>query len=154
MSMYPDSGARKPWELDYANNDKTMSKFFNVVYAWMAVGLALTAHNNGTIASAVFDHVTLTQMNPTGLGTPTALTVAHVAPFKSLSGIIVSWRPGSDNESGFKVERSTDGVNFTPQDFSSNCLTITAPASVPVYFGPFRIPELKTFNLESQTSCP
>jgi FtsH-binding integral membrane protein len=41
--MYPDSGARKPWELDYANNDKTMSKFFNVVYAWMAVGLALTA---------------------------------------------------------------------------------------------------------------
>src|SRR5258708_29398893 len=43
MSMYPDSGARKTWELDYANNDKTMSKFFNVVYAWMAVGLAVTA---------------------------------------------------------------------------------------------------------------
>jgi FtsH-binding integral membrane protein len=43
MSMFPQSGARKPWELEYARDDKTMSKFFNVVYAWMAVGLAVTA---------------------------------------------------------------------------------------------------------------
>jgi len=43
MSMFPQSGARKPWELDYARDDKTISKFFNVVYAWMAVGLAVTA---------------------------------------------------------------------------------------------------------------
>jgi FtsH-binding integral membrane protein len=43
MSMYPQPGTRKPFELDYANSDKTMSKFFNVVYAWMAVGLAVTA---------------------------------------------------------------------------------------------------------------
>jgi hypothetical protein len=77
------------------------------------VGLGLTAHNNGAVANAVFDHVTVTQVNPSGLGAPTALTVAHVAPFKSLSGVIVSWRPGSDNESGFDVERSTDGVTFT-----------------------------------------
>ena len=48
----------------------------------------------------------------------------------------------------------TDGVNFTPQNFSSNCLTITAPASTPVYFGPFRIPEPKNFSLETQSSCP
>jgi FtsH-binding integral membrane protein len=41
--MYPESGARKPWELEYARDDKSMSKFFNVVYAWMAVGLAVTA---------------------------------------------------------------------------------------------------------------
>jgi FtsH-binding integral membrane protein len=44
MSMYPEqSGLRKPWELEYAQDDKVLSKFFNVVYAWMAVGLALTA---------------------------------------------------------------------------------------------------------------
>jgi FtsH-binding integral membrane protein len=43
MSMFGESGTRKPWELEYANDDKTMSKFFNVVYAWMAVGLAVTA---------------------------------------------------------------------------------------------------------------
>src|SRR5438552_2881246 len=43
MSMYPDSGAGKPWELGYARDDRSVSKFFNVVYAWMAVGLAITA---------------------------------------------------------------------------------------------------------------
>jgi len=41
--MYPESGLRKPWELEYARDDKSISKFFNVVYAWMAVGLAVTA---------------------------------------------------------------------------------------------------------------
>jgi FtsH-binding integral membrane protein len=41
--MYPDSGTRKPWELEYARDDKSLSKFFNVVYSWMAVGLAVTA---------------------------------------------------------------------------------------------------------------
>jgi FtsH-binding integral membrane protein len=42
--MFPDSSSsRKPWELEYARDDKGMVKFFNVVYAWMAVGLAVTA---------------------------------------------------------------------------------------------------------------
>lgn len=45
MSMYPQpgQGARKPFELEYANDNKAVSNFFNMVYAWMAVGLALTA---------------------------------------------------------------------------------------------------------------
>jgi hypothetical protein len=77
------------------------------------VGLGLTAHNNGTIANAVFDHVTVTQTGTTALGAPTALTVAHVVKYKTNSAITVSWRPGSDNETGFRVERSPDGVNFT-----------------------------------------
>src|SRR5262249_1274782 len=77
------------------------------------VGLALTAHNNGRLAQAVFRHVPVTQVSPTtALGAPTGLTVAHVAPYKSLSEVIISWHPGSDNESGFKVERSTDGISF------------------------------------------
>src|SRR4029453_7611795 len=39
------------------------------------VGLAVTAHNNGTIANAVFDNVTVTQFSPTPLGAPTTLAV-------------------------------------------------------------------------------
>jgi hypothetical protein len=77
------------------------------------VGLALTAHNNGTIANAVFDHVTVTQVGASALGAPTGLTVAHIAAFRSNSAVTISWRPGSDNEAGFKIERSTDGTNFT-----------------------------------------
>jgi hypothetical protein len=77
------------------------------------VGLALTAHNNGSTATAVFDHVTVTQNAPSTLGPPTTLTVAHVSPYRSQSSVTISWRPGSDNESGFKIERSTNGVAFT-----------------------------------------
>jgi len=44
MSMFPGSGAqRKPWELEYGAYDRPMARFFNTVYAWMAVGLAVTA---------------------------------------------------------------------------------------------------------------
>ena len=44
MSMYPGSGAqRKPFELEYGAYDRPMARFFNTVYAWMAVGLAVTA---------------------------------------------------------------------------------------------------------------
>jgi hypothetical protein len=74
------------------------------------VGLALTAHNNGATANAVFDHVTVTQVNPTPLGTPTGLTVSSI-DFNSQ--VVIAWHPGSDNESGFKVERSADGVAFS-----------------------------------------
>jgi FtsH-binding integral membrane protein len=42
--MFPGSGAqRKPWELEYGAYDRPMARFFNTVYAWMAVGLAVTA---------------------------------------------------------------------------------------------------------------
>src|SRR5262249_35452116 len=77
------------------------------------VGLAVTAHNNGTVANAVFDHVTVSQFNPTPLGAPTTLTVAHVVKYKTNSAVTISWRPGSDNGAGFKIERSTNGLSFT-----------------------------------------
>jgi hypothetical protein len=79
------------------------------------IGLALTAHNNGAVAHAVFDHVMVTQTNPSAaLGAPSGLTVVHVVKYKSQSAVTLAWRPGSDNETGFTIERSTDGVNFTP----------------------------------------
>lgn len=40
MSMYPDT-RRVP--LGYATDERSIASFFNAVYAWMAVGLALTA---------------------------------------------------------------------------------------------------------------
>ena len=40
MSMYPQS---KPYELEYGTDEKVVFNFFNTVYAWMAVGLAVTA---------------------------------------------------------------------------------------------------------------
>jgi FtsH-binding integral membrane protein len=42
MSMFPNSNV-KPIELEFGTNEKAMFHFFNAVYAWMAVGLAVTA---------------------------------------------------------------------------------------------------------------
>src|ERR1700733_1108095 len=42
MSMFPNSNI-KPVELEYGTDEKAMFHFFNAVYAWMAVGLAVTA---------------------------------------------------------------------------------------------------------------
>src|SRR5687767_15278097 len=43
MSMYPNARVRRPVELEYARDNRAVVNFFNTVYAWMAVGLALTA---------------------------------------------------------------------------------------------------------------
>lgn len=44
MSMYPNEQVtRRPVELEYAATDRSVFSFFNQVYAWMAVGLAVTA---------------------------------------------------------------------------------------------------------------
>jgi len=44
MTMYPDqSRTTRPLELAYGTDNKAVFNFFNAVYAWMAVGLALTA---------------------------------------------------------------------------------------------------------------
>jgi FtsH-binding integral membrane protein len=40
MTMYPDQSRRV--ELDYSTEDRATFNFFNAVYAWMAVGLAVT----------------------------------------------------------------------------------------------------------------
>jgi uncharacterized protein len=42
MSMFPDANTRK-LNLEYATEDRAVFNFFNAVYAWMAVGLAVTA---------------------------------------------------------------------------------------------------------------
>lgn len=48
MDMYPQAG-NKPFELEYSTDEKSVFNFFNAVYAWMCVGLAVT----GTVAYLV-----------------------------------------------------------------------------------------------------
>ena len=44
MSMYPDSNAtRRPLDLGISEQERAIFHFFNAVYAWMCVGLAVTA---------------------------------------------------------------------------------------------------------------
>lgn len=42
MSMYPNANTRRV-ELEYGTSERAIFSFFNAVYAWMAVGLAVTA---------------------------------------------------------------------------------------------------------------
>lgn len=49
MSMFPDANTRRRVEIGYGTEDRAIFNFFNTVYAWMAVGLALT----GVVAFAV-----------------------------------------------------------------------------------------------------
>jgi FtsH-binding integral membrane protein len=42
MSRFPQTGPR-PIQLDYRAETRSVASFFNAVYAWMAVGMALTA---------------------------------------------------------------------------------------------------------------
>jgi FtsH-binding integral membrane protein len=54
--MYPDGGAQaRRYELEYGTNDRAVFDFFNSVYAWMCVGLAVT----GTVAWFVSQNVQL-----------------------------------------------------------------------------------------------
>ena len=78
MSMYPQS---QRVELGYATDERAVSRFFSTVYAWMCVGLAVTA----TVALLVSK-------------SPTALAILH-QPFVSIAvflGLVgLAWGVGS-----------------------------------------------------------
>ncbi|MEY4939371.1 MAG: hypothetical protein RIQ93_1106 [Verrucomicrobiota bacterium] len=81
--------------------------------ATIYVGLAVTSHNDGVLCTATFDNVA----NSGGSAPPPAITVTApgglAATAISSSRIDLSWNDASNNESGFQIERSTDGVNFS-----------------------------------------
>ena len=62
-------------------------------------GLAVTAHNNSALCTAVIDNVSV----GTSLGTPSDLTVVAATS----SQINLSWADHSTTETGFKIERKT-----------------------------------------------
>lgn len=72
--MYPQSGQRSV-ELEYATDNKAVFSFFNAVYAWMAVGLALTA----AVAWFVSQSPGLSQIVNGGKGTVVALLLGAFA---------------------------------------------------------------------------
>lgn len=41
------------------------------------------------------------------------LAVSGLVPSSKVHAVSLTWQDNSDNEDGFKIERSTDGVNFT-----------------------------------------
>lgn len=67
------------------------------------VGLPTTAANDGILAAATIDSVTLTALPavPSGL----------VATATSSTSVNLTWNRGSTNDSGFVIQRSSDGVS-------------------------------------------
>jgi FtsH-binding integral membrane protein len=74
MTMYPQSDARK-FELEYATDERSVFNFFNAVYAWMAVGLAVTA----VVAWYVSRTPALLQVIYAGKGTAVAFMLGAFA---------------------------------------------------------------------------
>jgi len=81
----------------------------------MLVGMAVTSHNDGTVCLANFDNVGITATGGGGGGNtsvpaaPSGLT----ATATSSNNISLHWQDNANNESGFILERSTDGTSFT-----------------------------------------
>jgi FtsH-binding integral membrane protein len=73
--MFPDANTRRI-ELEYSTEDRAIFSFFNTVYAWMAVGLALT----GVVAWVVSQNVTLLR----AINSPLGLLIA-------LAAFIIAW---------------------------------------------------------------
>ena len=60
-------------------------------------------------ATASFDDVTVYRALASNLAAPTGLAVTEVGS----NQVTLTWADNSDNEDGFRIERSTDGVTFT-----------------------------------------
>ena len=88
-------------------------------------------------------------------------SVTSTATFTSVKGVALSANDVLDyttnpQQIAFTFHTSgaaTDGVNFIPQDNTSNCLSITAPGISQVYFGPSRILVNQPFRIEDESSC-
>ncbi|MEO6435055.1 MAG: fibronectin type III domain-containing protein, partial [Tepidisphaeraceae bacterium] len=76
-------------------------------------GLAYTgADASGVLGRTLTVNFTVVEgevVAPTAPAAPTALTAAAA----SSSSVSLNWADSSNNESGFRIERSSDGVNFT-----------------------------------------
>jgi fibronectin type 3 domain-containing protein len=73
------------------------------------VGLALTSHNDGTLNTSTFDNVSISVPDTNPPAAPTGLTATAVTGTE----VTLSWADNSSNETGFKIERSPDGTNFS-----------------------------------------
>jgi parallel beta-helix repeat protein len=83
------------------------------------MGLAVCSHDNTQISTATFDNVTLQLTAPTGL-------VVSAAATGSLS---LSWNADA-TASSYQIQRSTDGVNFSPIATLAAVTSYTDPATL------------------------
>jgi len=72
-------------------------------------GLAVTSHQPGTLATAQFDHLEISRTSET----PSA-PVGLIATYAPTNLIRLRWSDTSFNETGFRLEISTDNVRFSP----------------------------------------
>jgi FtsH-binding integral membrane protein len=72
--MYPNNSTTRPFKLEYGATDKAVFNFFNAVYAWMAVGLVVTACTGYAIAH-----------------TPALLKVIYAGPFTIVAFMLGAW---------------------------------------------------------------
>src|SRR5436190_21348509 len=80
------------------------------------IGLAVTSHHDGTLCTANFDNVTQSSGGGGGGGVgpvPAAPTNLAAGPSRT-NEIFLTWTDNATNETSYRVERSTDGVDFQP----------------------------------------
>jgi len=82
------------------------------------LGLVASSHNTAQ-TTATFDSISVTGAAAPGAVPPSAPDQPSMS-VQSSSSILVGWRDNSTTETGFVVERSTNGTNFAP-------VTTTAP---------------------------
>jgi FG-GAP-like repeat/ASPIC and UnbV len=88
-------------------------------------------------------------------------TVTSSAAYVSVAGVALTASDSLDyttnpNQIVFSLKnvgKSTDGVNFVPQDGASSCLSISAPGLAQVHLGPFRVLVNQPFDLDTQSTC-
>ncbi|HYO09422.1 MAG TPA: NPCBM/NEW2 domain-containing protein [Tepidisphaeraceae bacterium] len=73
------------------------------------VGLAVTSKNTAALNTATVSDVAITGAAAPAPAAPTGLAAQAISPTR----VDLTWTDASSDETGFKVERSTDGVNFT-----------------------------------------
>jgi regulation of enolase protein 1 (concanavalin A-like superfamily) len=77
------------------------------------VGLAVTSHHNGALATGTFSNVGVSGGGGTPIPTVPAAPSSLTATVMSGSRIDLNWTDGSANEDSFRIERATGGGSFT-----------------------------------------
>jgi hypothetical protein len=89
----------------------------------LEIGGVFTSGNSGARLSQISTNVTYTPLNA-----PSSLT-ASVSATASGSAGLLHWTDNATTELGFKIERGTDGINFTPINVvGANSTSYTDPA--------------------------
>lgn len=83
-------------------------------------------------------------------GPPAAPSLLTASP--KAATILLTWADNSNNEDGFKIEQSTDGLNFTQiASVSTNVRTYTTGTVSPANVYYFRVRSFNTFNTLSHS---